>query len=470
MLSLASNPLRSGRRALVAQLALLACVIVRADPAEVAGTLPEDYLPALKAILETAVKQSPQVIMKEIEIAVSEAKALGIDAQRFPSLGGHVDYASNQTAVSDNSSTRNRSTGLFYDFSLSQPVFYWGALENQSKIARIAVAIAGKNYTEARRTLMVALRQQYLALIAQKARVRHGRFALKLQQADLDLYSDMLAHGTASQGEVAGRKLSLEDSSLELAKRESDFAAMRRTFARLAGLSDVTEDSLPLEIPNPTYSAETASRMLAGFLRDGAKSTFAAEVAQLRIEEADLNGRIARVRRLPKFNAQAGYSVQNSTNASATAVSQTGVAQQSVGIVGSWNIFDSTATKGARLDALETKRLRERELQVAVETAMDSAQKLERDLAIDAREMKMTEVRRTLAAGQVDRAKDEVARGNFKPTAVDDATASQYIAEFNNANARAKFLGHWSEFVSLADADPMVNTATPPNAREKRKE
>ena len=27
--------------------------------------------------------------------------------------------------------------------------------------------------------------------------------------------------------------------------------------------------------------------------------------------------RIARVRRLPKFNAQAGYSVQNSTNASA---------------------------------------------------------------------------------------------------------------------------------------------------------
>lgn len=469
MLSLVPNPSRSGWRTLAALVALLAGAAMRADPAEIAGTLPEDLLPELKAILATAMKQSPQVILKEIEIAQSEARALGIDAQRFPSVGGNVNYAANQTAISNNTSTSSRDSGLFYAFSASQPLFYWGALENQSKVAHVGVAIAEKNYNEARRTLVITLRQQYLALIAQKAFLRQGRFALKLLQADLDLAADKFARGTVSEGEVAGKRLNLEDVSLRLARSESDFMSMRRTFARLAGMGDLAEDALPAEIPKPVYSAETASRLLAALLRDGAKSTWAAEVAQLRIEEADLNYRIARVRRLPKFNAQAGYSVQNSTNASATSVSQTGVSQQSVGIVGYWNIFDSYATRGAKQDALETKRLRERELQFAVEQAMDTAQKLERELALDAREMSQAEVRRNLAAGGVDRMKEEIDRGNSPATAADGAKSSLYVAEFNHANARAKFLWHWSEFVSLAAADPIVNTSTPPNAREKRK-
>ena len=442
---------------------------MRAELTEVAGTLPEDYLPELKVIIATAMKQSPQVILKEIEVAQWEARKLGVDSLRMPSVGGHIDYASNQTAVSDNSSTRSRSNGLFYDFSAAQPLFYWGALENQSKVAQVGVAIAQKSYLEARRTLAIALRQQYLALIAQKSFVRQARFALKLQQADLDLSADKFAHGTASEGEVAGKKLTLEDSSLRVARAEADFVSMRRAFARLAGMGDLAEDTLPVEIPSPAYSAETAARLLAVVLRDGAKSTFAAEVAQLRIQEADLNYRIARVRRLPKFNAQAGYSVQNTTNASSTFVSQTGISQQTLGVVGNWNIFDSYATKGAKLDALETKRLRERELQTALEQAMDNAQKLERDLALDAREMNQAEIRRALALGGVDRIKEEIDRGNAPPTAADNAKSNLYVAEFNSANARAKFLWHWSEFVSLAAADPMVNTSTPSNAREKRK-
>jgi outer membrane protein TolC len=244
---------------------------------------------------------------------------------------------------------------------------------------------------------------------------------------------------------------------------------LRRTFARLVGRADFSEDEIPTDIPKPTYSAETVGRMLAALLRDGAKSTFAAQVAQLRIQEADLNYRIAKVRLLPKFNAGADYSVRNNTTASTTSVSQEGIVQQSVAVSGNWNIFDGFATKGAKLEALATKRLHERELQIAVETTLDSAQKLERDLALDAREMAQTDVRSTLAAAAVGRVKDEIKLGNLRPTALEEANVNLYTAEFNNANARAQFLWHWSEFVSLAATDPVVNNLPSHYGREKRK-
>ena len=468
MLSMVLMTLRRHRRALAVVAGWLAIATARGQSVETAGTLPEDYLPALKTILDSAMKQSPQVILKELEVAQWEARVYMTDAQRLPGVGGNMNYAENQTAISNNASTRTRDSGLFYNFSINQTLFQWGALKNQSEIARIAVAIAEKDYAEARRSLAVALRQQYLMLITRKALVRHGRFALNIQQADFAMAKDKLAQGTASQGEVFGKQLGVEDTSLQVARGEAEFASLRRAFARLAGLGEFTEEAVPLDIPRPAYSTERTASLLAAFLRDGAKSTFAVAVAQMRIREADLNYRIARVRLLPKFSAQAGFSVQNTTNASATSVTQTGVAQESVAIAGDWRIFDGFATKGAKLEALATKRLHERELQTAVETALDAAQRLERELALDVREMDQCDIRRTLAQGGVDRAKEDIGLGKLPTTAVDAATANLYIAEFNCANARAKFLWQWSEFVSLAATDPVVNNLPNHYAREKR--
>ena len=51
---------------------------------------------------------------------------------------------------------------------------------------------------------------------------------------------------------------------------------------------------------------------------------------------------------------------------------------------------------------------------------------------------------------------------------MDEATVALLAAEYNNANARAKFLWHWSDFVSLAATDPVANNLPSHYAREKR--
>lgn len=469
MLLLVLKTLRRSRRAL-AQLAILFVLsdARAADATDVAGTMPEDYLPALKKILEFSVRNAPTVLLEDSKIAQNEARAMGTNAQRLPSFGGSVSAAANQTAISGNSSTQSRDSGLFYNFSLNQPIFYWGALKNDSDRARIGVLVAEKSYREASRTLAILLRRSYLELIVKKAQLRERRFALELTKNDLERMKENYAAGNASQGEVGGRQLKYEDDSLALERVEVEFAGQLRTFARLAGIGALTEDAIPLEIPKPSYPSTVAAQLLAALLSDGAKSTFAAQVAALEVQEADLNYRIAKVRLLPKFSANAGYSVQNSTTASPTSVSQTGIAQRTVALVGNWTIFDGFGAKAAQRDALATKQLHERELKIATDTALDEAQNLARLLAVDVRAMEMAESRRNLAEAGLTRAKEEIGLGNVAGNFKDAAQLNLYGNETANANARALFLAHWGEFVSLAATDPALNNLPARYAREKR--
>ncbi len=460
--------LRPGRRALSILVSLLALSSLRAQAPEVVGTMPEDYLPALKAVLTAALKQAPQTIAKEIELSQAAARIYVADAPRLPSFGGYANYASNETATTANTSNRTRDNGGFYNFGLSQALFHWGALKNESEKARIGVLIAQKSYQEAYRTLAVTLRRSYLELVVKKAQIAQARFERGLLIADLTLAEDKMKDGLVAGGEVAGRKLNLEEVSFRLEKAEVEFAAMRRAFGRLSGTPEPTENSIPDEVPKPVYSATVASSLLNTFARDGVRETFQAKVSQLRVQEADLNYKIARVRLLPKFKAGANYSLENTTNASATSVTQQGVSRQTLTIGADWAIFDGFATRGYKLDALATKRLRERDLQSATEAALDAVQSLADQLRLDARAVEMAELRLALAAAQLAKYEDEFKLGNVAQTAVDGLANAVKQSAINAAAARASYLSRWSEFVSLTTVDPVLNQLPARHDREKR--
>src|SRR5690242_658852 len=90
---------------------------VGSESNELSGTMPEDYLPALKTILTTALKQAPSMIAKEIQISLAEAGVISADSARWPSFGGSGSYQSNTTAIAGNTSTQSRDTGLVYNLS-----------------------------------------------------------------------------------------------------------------------------------------------------------------------------------------------------------------------------------------------------------------------------------------------------------------------------------------------------------------
>ena len=422
---------------------------------ELRGTLPEDYLPQLRPILESALRQAPSVLLREIEYARQQAGMYLANAPRFPEIAGDLRFASSRTAVSSRTDSESRDQGLFYSIGVNQALFHWGALQNASALGRIRLALAASNHVEACRSLAVELRRQYLALIARRAGLVQARFQLGVSEAELKLAKERLAVGDAPSSEVGSRELAYEEELLRVERLQAEFDAELRQFIRLTGARNLKEDDIPTVIPLPTFPATASAALLGSFLRDGGKSVFEVKMAELQIEEADLNYRIARVRLLPKFDAAAGYRLQNVTSATAD---QTAIAEQFVEVKARWTFFDGFATRGAKLQALQDKRQWAQRRAMAEEGALDLAQRLGRAVGFDARALRFSEVRRTTALGNLDQARRELQLGQGSQRAVDSALNEVRLAEYNSALTHASFLSSWSAFISLTAEDPLLKT------------
>ena len=439
----------------------------RAQPAGLAGTMPEDYLPELKGILTTAFARSPKLIAAEYAAVVREAQILGANSARLPSLRSSSEYASNQTSASGNSSSQSRASGFFYRFEAGQALFHWGALQNQSRVAHINLLVEQKNFIIAARELAIELRKAYLALMVEKARLRQGREALRLLRADVAVLVEKKQAGLVAAAVLEGEKLREREVALDLARGESEFTASRQRFSRLAGLAELPEEKIPEEIPPLEHRSALAAAMTATLLRDGAKSTLEYEVHDMNVRAALLREKIERTRLLPKINAGASYSLENNTDVNGNSVSQQAFRRQSVSISAQWHMFDGLATRGAIREALAAKRLHEKVRDAKAEVALQEAQILERTLKLDAEQLEIVETRRGIAVAGRGRIADEVALGNMPKGEVERAQLGIIQADAANLAARATYLGRWSDFVALAGNDPLLQNLPARHAREK---
>lgn len=430
--------------------------------------MPEDLLPGLKPILAEAMKQSPQMLLREIEIARKEANLIETRAERLPQVSGNLRYDSNQTAATSSASVRD--SGLFYSLSANQTVFQWGALKHRTDISHIEIAVAEKNYVEAYRALAVQIRQAYVELIASNAQLKRDRYEISLKEAELATVRDRLKIGTASPLDVAARELDLNEAQLALERKLTEFDANRRRLSRLAGLKpDIPAEEIPVEIPLPKYDAALSAQLLADLLRDGAKGSFRAQVAELNIKEADLRYRIARVRLLPRFSTGISHSRESSTSATPTSVSQTAITRDTLEVRGDWSIFDGFATKGYKLEAKAEKRSWERQLEIDSEAVMDEAQKLQRLVGIEARALEFANQRHAGAANYVQTVQDDLKKsGSTSESAVKAAILGLYTADWNVAITRANYLNDWCAFVSLVADDPVLNNLSSRYVRANR--
>lgn len=435
----------------------------------VAGTLPEDQLPALLPILEQALKQSPQLIAAEFDRILAEIRVTSADAARLPGVGGNLNLATNQTAVSSNTSSQTRDSGFFYNISVNQPLFHWGALQNQSQSARLNRLVAERSLDRAARDVAVLVRKAYLALIVEKARLRAARDALQVLREDLAVTAEKRERGLIAAAALEGDRLREREVKLEVGRLESEFEANRKRFVRLAGLpSSLAEADVPDNIPAPRFSSDVAGMLAATVLRDNARSTLEYEINNLRIRDAQLRISSEKVRLYPKFFAGAGLSLENSTNVNGNTVSQQGIQRRTVNVYAQWNIFDGFATRAAIREAQASKRTQERLQQAEIEGLLQNIQILERMLRDDAEQVELTGIRHGLAIEARKAAEREAGFGNVPKAELARAGTAILQAESRSLEARAQFLGRWGEFVALTAGDPLLSKPTSRHASEPK--
>lgn len=457
--------LSAGARRAAGLLVLVWIAAASAQPGEVAGTMPEDLLPALKPILEVAARRSPQVLAAAFELEVSGARIEVADAGRLPGVSGSFSFATNQTAISSNSSSQSRDSGGFYSFGVTQPIFHWKALQRQSEVARVNQLIARKSYDLAARELLLLVRRSYLALIVERSRVAQLTDSVRMLREDVAVLSEKKERGTVAPALLEGERLRLRGVQLEADRASAEFDANCRRFGRLVGLERFDQGSVPDEIPRPSYSPALASAIGAALLRDGAKSTLEYEIHDLRVREASLRNQIEKVRLYPKFYLNAGLSLENSTYVNGNSVNQQGIQRRTVNLYAQWSIFDGFATRGILRESLANQRVQERRLALEAEGVLQSVQILERSLKLDAEQAELAEIHHSLAIAARQRASEEVALGNQARTDVERAANAALQAGTRSQESRAALLARWSEFVALVGADPVLPQSSARHAR-----
>jgi outer membrane protein TolC len=454
-------------RAALTLVSLLLVITARAQSDNVAGTMPEDYLPQLKPILTNALR-SPDLVAREFERLLQEVRVDEARAQRLPQVGGNFNYGLTQSATKSNNSHQDRSTGFYYGFGANQALFHWRALKNQQDAARLALLATEKNYAQYYRAISTTIRKAYLALIVEKANLRQRRASVELVRRDVDIAEAKFSSGTISAGLREGERLRLRENEFDLRRAEAEFETNRRRFARLAVMGELPEDAVPDELPRPNHSEPRTTLMMATVLKENARGTLEFEYWDLRVREAELGQKIAATRLLPKFGAAANYSLRNNVTVNGNTINQEAVTEQSIGLSGSWAIFDGFATRAAKQQALLNKRSLEHQKTMRIEELLESAQTLARKLKFDAEQLEFVATRKGIAEDSQSLAAEQAKLGNVAGNVVDQARIAVMFADAKNFEARAAYLGDWCDFVGVAGDDPVLNNLPARYARAKK--
>ncbi len=441
---------------------------LRADQSPVAGTMPEDYLPGLRTVLDRALMQAPSMIAAELQVAIADAqRGMSGVAPLLPSVTVNPGYGKSAENVSGGGASSGEN-GLVYSGSIRQNIFQWGRLKDQLEVQNAAELIAEKNYAEGYRSLAATLRREYMALAVQATDLRNARYQLDASREALGVARDKLKRGTIALSDLGPFELDVDVRQLAIDRETQAFAFARVTLAHQVGLKDLPADSVPQGIPAPRYAPETADRLLAALLSDGARGTLQAQIDSLNIREADLNYRMARVQLLPQFFATAGISQQNNTYATAQTVQQTLVTNKTYYINANWTLFDGLETHWAKVQALSSRRYWERQLEITTEGTMDQAENSRRGVEFAWRSLGIAERQYQMANGYLDHVRTEFKLGNSARDDLVSANTALFANETAVAGARAEFLSSWSDFVSLVGGDPAMNNLPTHHVRAVR--
>jgi len=419
--------------------------------------LPEDLMPVLRPMLVTALGQSPQMIVQNINIATAEAIRIQDLSGMLPAVSDIAYYSANKTAIAQQTSISSTNSGVFYSLSLNQPIFYWGSLKYRADSGKIGIYIAEHQYADAYRLLVVSLRTQFLALVTKKITLRNADYALKQAEETLATVEERFKTGRASAEEMAEPRLAVDEARLARDQAVEDLENSKRLFLLMVGKADLDLNGVPEDVPQPVYAPEVIARLLQEFVQAGAEQTYSTHVYRDYIKSADLDYRIARVNLLPKISFSANISQTNVTNASLNYVSQVGISNTGWEIMANWTIFDGLATRGAKLSALDRKRSYERTLRTTTDQTIAQVRDLEKQIGFAWRGLEISQSRRDLSETAFKHLAENLKLGSASQTMVNSAQLRFYASEFTLAYARSGYLNYWSQFVSTLCVDPILN-------------
>jgi len=353
-------------------------------------TLPESQDPVLRSIIERALKQSPRVMDQNLRVLIDDAAVLQAKSLTYPRVYAFFEAQARQEVREDLPGTNN-AFKTFYGLEARQPVFYWNSLRNQVRIAEIQRLISLDSIEDARRAMVLEIRQQYLGLVVRQLEFRQAQDAQKRGEKRQSVNDEQAGRGEISAQVQADLRLAVDQGKIALVRAERSLARAQTDFVLLTGIKDFDFTTLPTTVPAAPLEIEALRPAGAEVSRAsaGAPPALLAR-AQREKEAAELAYKVQKVRLLPRLDLTAGLT-QEEVSYSANVGNKVGVEARYVGVRVSWDIFDGFSTRAGKRRTQAELRQKEMALERVATAASRQVREQWDDLELAQQELYLLE-------------------------------------------------------------------------------
>jgi len=429
-----------------------------ADPDEILrAALPENALPDLKAILTSAMANAPRVALSELDVLQSQTNVTSARSSLLPraSVSASPSLIHEMYQYRDKDPVARDTVSLFYNASISQPLFHWGALKKGLDSAKLQKAIVDRNYGEVRRLLAIEVRRTYFTLISETNFRGVELKALETLTKEQDFLKNREADGFVAKGSAEGYNVVISDYKLQLRRSENAYQAKWKAFRKATGIDTLNAEGMPKEVPAvPTNVGEVLAK-ISSELGDYQPAELANANDKVKTEQ--LNYEIAKTRLRPMFDFSLGASQQNQSANNDRA--EPPVLTQNYGAYFNvnWLLFDGLASQAAKRSSMISFK-RQRTLRDQTERDYrDNLRDQVETLRVNWQSLQRTEEGLRDARSYVETCKNDYEAGAVPKQVWEAAEKNAESALFNTNNSRADFYLQIVNYLSLRGKDPAVN-------------
>lgn len=423
----------------------------------------EAIFPQLEPILVHALAQSPRMIQENLALVAAAYDRYVEKTVLYPRIAGYGQFNVQRedrvtdTGDGDSSAEPETVAKTYYDVTLTQPLFHWGALKAQADIGRLRYQLAERNYREVYQGLANEIRDAYLRLVVARIAQRNQRIELDRARQQLERVRQQVEEGREVAGSITTLVYTID--AMVLAADRADVALDRalELFRQLIGQPDLGLDAIPEMIPAPTPVDRTKSLPLRQDYVNQREfedhQRYFNSQRSLDMQKLSLKATRANLR--PRFDLAAGIN-QDEVDRTGDVTNKYQLATTYVGLRVNWAIFDSFRTRAlvraarSRISSTELSLKQiERDLIAAIELSETELSFQTRSLAVAERNFAGAESTYTSA---IEFQKD----GRYSQDDVEAARAALRSAEYTICETRRVYLRTVAEFLATVGADPLV--------------
>ena len=418
--------------------------------------VPESQLSGLARLIDDAMAQSPRVIARNAQTAITEANLVSVKSQRLPQLSASGQFLGAREKRGDFTTTTD-ATKIYYSVTLSQPVYHWGTIRRSIGSQHLRGRLDAEGRVETYLNLVRDVRHNYLRWIVLARIASRESLRLSISRGNLELARAQFEDGSLARAQLNQSENDLQRREIEYATAQSKVSEVRRLLSRLTGVPEQdfpqVEDTIPLA--DLESQALIATSLLTSFVANELPDSrdIRQAVLEMEIRANDLSD--SRMTLRPDLDFVTGVT-QNEQSYSANVGSRFQYESLYAGLRLNWRIFDGFRSRGAIQAAVN--RLKQAETQVAtVKLALlDSAEAVGEQLKILSMTIALQERELASAEYRFNYTRDRVEDGDLAQSDLDVARVNLENQTISALSARLDYWNKITELLALVEADPAI--------------